>query len=62
MSTTKTSDTETRIAAASRVLGKATATLYRSDPQLAELATKALADVMERFRRGAKFPGKPGAV
>lgn len=42
--------TEARIAAASKLLGKATAKLYQTDPELAERLTKLLAAEMERVR------------
>ena len=41
---------EQRIAAASRIFGKATARLYREDPELAERFTKVLAAEMQRVR------------
>jgi hypothetical protein len=54
MSSTNVVDTETRIAVASRVFGKATATLYKTDPEIAERATKVLGELMERVRREVK--------
>lgn len=41
---------ETRIAAASRLLGRATAILGRTDPELAERIYRLLANEMQRVR------------